>query len=527
MAILQKPWAQLLLCFLLGGIGALSLPPFPVYALPLLILSLSGFWILLTGLKKLWHAPLAGFLYGFGYFLAGIWWVGNALLVDGNAFLWALPFAVSGLQALLALFPMMAALLSQWLYKGRSIGAYIFFLSMMGFWEWARGNFFTGFPWNLFGSAWTYSLPMLQILSFGGIYLLSLYTIFLCTVPAFVIKGSAAKGLRITLLISALCLGAGLYAYGHTRLNNNQTAYNQDVVIQVVSPNIPQADKWDGSKFWDNYIQTVNAISHPTSDLSGKVRAIVLPETAFHYSAFGDPNAVAKLQQTLSAYPEKTYLLTGLLRRDELPDGGESYHNSLTGYDSTLNEVMNFNKFHLVPFGEYMPLQEYIPIGPVIGFSGFDFGTGPATKILPELPPFSPLVCYEVIFPGEVTAPPSDTEPRPQWMVNVTNDAWYAVSPGPYQHLSQTVFRAIEEGLPMIRSTNTGFSAIIDPVGRILDQNKLFETSSQVSHLPQPLRSATFFGIHKNVPFLLLVLALMSPLFIKAASKLKRKTNIQ
>lgn len=526
MALLEKTWAQLFLCFLLGGLGALSLPPFPVYMLPLMILSLSGFWLLLTKFNKFWHAPLAGFLYGFGYFLAGIWWVGNALLVDGNAFLWALPFAVSGLQALLALFPMMAALMSQWLYKGRSIGAYIFFLSMMGFWEWARGNFFTGFPWNLFGSAWTYSLPMLQVLSFGGIYLLSLYTIFLCTVPAFALKGTASKALRLSLVVLAVGMGIGLYAYGHNRISNHQTAYNQDVVIQVVSPNIPQSDKWDGSKFWDNYIQTVNAITLPTKDISGKTRAIVLPETAFHYSAFGDPNAVAKLTSALSSYPEKTYLLTGLLRRDVLADGKESYHNSLTGYDSQLNEVMNFNKFHLVPFGEYMPLQEYIPIGPVIGFSGFDFGTGPATKTLSGLPPFSPLVCYEVIFPGEVTAPASATEPRPEWMVNVTNDAWYDVSPGPYQHLSQTVFRAIEEGLPMIRSTNTGFSAIIDPVGRILDQNILFETSSQVSYLPLPLRSATFFAMHKNVPFMLVVLGLLSPALIRAFSKLRRKPRI-
>jgi apolipoprotein N-acyltransferase len=526
MGIPQKLWAKLSLCFLLGAVGAFSLPPFPIYTFPLLVLSLSGFWLLLTDFKKLWHAPLAGFLYGFGYFLAGIWWVGNALLVDGNAFLWALPFAVCGLQALLALFPMMAALISQWLYKGRSIGAYIFFLSMMGFWEWARGNFFTGFPWNLFGSAWTYSLPMLQILSTGGIYLLSLYTIFLCTVPAFALKGAAAKATRASLFVGALALGVGLYTYGHMRLSSHPTTYNQDVVIQVVSPNIPQADKWDGNKFWDNYIKTVNAISLPAQDISGKVRAIVLPETAFHYSAFEDLNAREKLKEALSVYPETTYLLTGLLRRDVLLDGSESYHNSLTGYDASMNEVMNFNKFHLVPFGEYMPLQEYIPIGPVIGFSGFNSGEGPETKILPNLPPFSPLVCYEVIFPGEVTALATDQQPRPEWLVNVTNDAWYAVSPGPYQHLSQTVFRAIEEGLPMIRATNTGFSAIIDPVGRILDQNSLFETSVQTSYLPVSVKETTLFAVYKNAPFLILLACLAFPLLIKVSSKSGRKSSI-
>lgn len=513
----QKTWAQMISCMLLGAIGALALPPFPLWCLPFMALSLSGFWLVLTRFPKLWHAPLAGFLYGFGYFVAGIWWVGNALLVDGNSFVWALPFAVSGLQALLALFPMLAALTSQWLLKGRSLPAYMFFLSMMGFWEWGRGNMLTGFPWNLFGSAWTYSLPMLQILSIGGIFTLSLYTIFLCTVPAFAWRGNASRCARIALPSIAILIGIAFYIYGDMRIKANPTSYNHDVIVQVVSPNIPQADKWDGNKFWNNYIKTVQAISLPAQDVSGKTRVIVLPETAFHYSAFDDINALNEIKNALSAYPEKTYLLTGLLRRDVSDEGEASYHNSLTGYDADMNEVMNFNKFHLVPFGEYMPFQEYIPIGPVIGFEGFAFGTGPETETLPGLPPFSPLVCYEVIFSGQIT---KENAQRPDWIVNVTNDAWYGVSPGPYQHLSQTVFRAIEEGLPLIRSTNTGFSAIIDPLGRILDQNQLFVASSQVSYLPLPAVAATIFSSNKHaIFFALIVLLALSSLVSKFRAK--------
>lgn len=503
-ACCHKTGIRMLAVFLLGGVGALSLPPFPLYMIPALFISLSGFWLLLTGFERPWHWGLAGFLFGFGYFLAGIWWVGNALLVGGNPYLWALPLAVCGLQALLALFPLLAGYSSQRFCKGRSLGAYLFFLAMMGFWEWGRGNLLTGFPWNLFGMAWTYSLPMLQVLSLGGIFLLSLLTIFTATLPGFLLAGQTSRAIKGGLSAVAIALLLAAFLYGQSRLDEHPTAYNTDIVIQVVSPNIPQEDKWDPELFWQNYTKTVDAISLPSADISGKTRVIVLPETALHYAALEDMNARAKLRQALQVYPEQTYLLTGLLRRSAEAGGEESYHNSLVGYDAAMTEVMTFDKFHLVPFGEYMPLQEYIPIGPVIGFSGFSSGDGPATKTLPGLPPFSPLVCYEVIFAGEVTQPGSP----PDWMVNVTNDAWYGVSPGPYQHLAQTVYRAIEEGIPMVRSTNTGFSAVIDPLGRIIDQNRLFEATSQAVYLPRKLAEATPFSRHKQKLFFTLLAVL-------------------
>lgn len=517
----KKNWVRMLAVFLLGGLGSLALPPFPVWMLPFLVISLSSFWIILTGFEKKWHWPLAGFLYGFGYFLGGIWWVGNALLVGGNPFLWALPLAVCGLQALLALFPMMAALMSQWFYRGRGVGAYAFFLAMMGFWEWGRGHFFTGFPWNLFGMAWTYSLPMLQTLSLGGIYLLSLLTLFLCTLPGFLVSGQSDRVIKAALLVAALVLGVSAWTYGSRRLESHPTDYDRDVVVQVVSPNIAQADKWQPELFWVNFIRTVDAIATPPNQsLTGKTRVIILPETALHYAHLEDPNARLKLEAALKPYPERTYLLSGFLRRAAGPDGSETYHNSLVGFDTSLTEVMTFDKFHLVPFGEYMPLQQYIPIGPVIGFSGFESGKGPETEILPGLPPFSPLVCYEVIFPGAVTAEDEKGyAPRPRWMVNVTNDAWYGVSPGPYQHLGQAIYRAIEEGLPMIRSTNTGFSAIIDPLGRVLDQNQLFATTSQISYLPAPLSGPTLFSSIKDRLFFLITFILFLPFLCKLVRK--------
>ncbi len=497
----ERVWCKMLACLALGGIGALSMPPF---TLPFfLLIGLSGYWIVLTSFDKKWHAPVAGFLFGFGYFVAGIWWVGNALLVGGNPYLWALPLAVAGLQALLAIFPMLAALCSQWLYKGRSVGAYLFFIAMMGFWEWGRGTFFTGFPWNMFGMTWTYTLPMLQILSVGGIYLLSLLTIFMLSVPGFVLAGNAPRHIRFGMLGLALALCAGLLLWGKSRLDAHPTAYNPDTIIQVVTPNIPQEEKWDDKLFWKNYTKTLQAIAPAKMDSSvtGNTRLIILPETAFHFAALQDPQARAELKRILSMYTEKTYLLTGLLRRSEDPaTHEESYHNSLVGLDQNADEIFAFDKFHLVPFGEYIPFQKYIPIGPVVAFAGFDSGPGPRTVTLEGAPPFSPLVCYEVIFPGAVTA-----SPRPDWMVNITNDAWYGVSPGPHQHLGHAVYRAIEEGLPMVRSTNTGISAVIDPYGRMQMASPLFEQAVQTTHLPLAAEKTVFSSLKQMIFFIFLI----------------------
>ncbi len=483
---------------LAGAIGALSMPPFTTVALAF---SFSIYWLLLTGFDRKLHVFSAGFLYGFGYFVASLWWVGNALLVGGNPYLWALPLAVCGLQALLALFPMVAAS-SQIVLPGRSLSAYLLFIASYSFWEWGRGHFFTGFPWNLAGMAWTNILPMLQSLSIFGIYGLTLVTIFAATVPAFAWKGAASKRVRYGLAAFAVLLLGVMYTGGQIRLETYSTSYNNEVVVQLVTPNIPQADKWEYEHFWNNYKKTVDAIRMTPAEngrVEGKTRLIVLPETAFQYSHFEDPRAVEELQDALRKYPEKTYLLTGLLRKTEA-----GYYNSLVGFDSNLEEKFAFNKFHLVPFGEYIPFQKYIPIGPVVAFSGFQKGDGPDSITLdPYTPSFSPLVCYEVIFPHAVVNP---DKIRPQWMVNVTNDAWYGISPGPYQHLGHAVYRAIEEGLPMARSTNTGVTALIDPLGRILTESPLYETHVQESFLPRALPSPTLYAQLGDKPFFILLI---------------------
>lgn len=505
---LEKFWVRQLALLALGAISSFAMQPYEFW--PVLVLGLSGFWFLLTENTKVWQSFLSGFLFAFGYFVAGLWWVGNALLVDGNPYLWALPLAVFGLQALLSFFLCVAGGLSHLLAPGRKLPAFLFFVAMVSFWEWGRGHMFTGFPWNLFGMTWTSSLATAQIASVGGIHFLNLATIFIMALPAFLWKGLASKNSKIALASITLALIGMNFAWGYHRLPET-TDSNKDVLIQIVTPNIAQKDKWNPELMAENFYKTVR-LMHPEASSqtkSAKTRAIVLPETALLPEVFSSPEAMNALRVALNAYPERTYLLAGALRREEDEAGAPRYFNSLIGMGKDGKIVDWFDKFHLVPFGEYIPFQKYVPFGPVAKFAGFQGGKGPETWTqFDGLPGFSPLICYEVIFAGQVTnrAP----EP-PQWMVNVTNDAWYGISPGPHQHLAQTQFRAIEEGIPVIRSTNTGISAIIDSYGHIVSETPLYQDFVQTEYLPSPAKSPTIYAVYKDKLFLTCLILLLIP----------------
>ncbi len=467
----------------------------PLYLWYNLILSLSLFWAIFSKLAdhKKWVSFLAGWLFGFGYFLYSLYWIGNALLVHGNPFSWAYPFAVVGIPFLLSFFPAIASLITRSLRPGNSFISYLVFLVSFMVVEYARGYVFTGFPWNLFGMAWTGHLEMLQILSVGGIYVLSFLTIVMFTAPGFALFGKSSSIIRIGALVLALAIGVSLYAFGSQRLANNQTEYRDDVIVQLVQPNIPQDQKWDGSLVWDNYRSILNILRRDgelKSKASNPIRLLILPETAITYHHLDSDAAMDAYKGAVQHFTEKTYLLTGALLKDT-----QGYHNSLIALDQDAKLVYSFDKFHLVPFGEYFPFQKYIPFGPIVDFSGFVEGDGPHTAQIGTVPPFSPLVCYEVIFPGAVT---TDNPERPQWIVNVTNDAWYGVSAGPFQHMAHAIYRSIEEGLPVVRSANTGISTVVDPYGRVLTVIPLNSTYTQETFLPLPARSRPLYSKLKN-----------------------------
>ena len=492
LAFMKRP----MFAMVLGTIGAFGMGPF--YIWPATLLSLALYWVHFIGLndRKPWVSFLSGFLYGFGYFLGSLWWIGNALLIDGNPFIWAYPLAVCGLPALLALFPMMAIGLTRLLSKNNSLFSFAIYLTLMLAAEWGRCHLFTGFPWNLYGMTWTGSLAMLQILSTIGIGGLSALTLICFSVVGYAFGNVHSKPLKIFVMaIAALPFGA-IYIYGQSRLDAHPTQYDTNTIVQMIQPNILQAEKWNGDKVWDNFRQTLSPLTQDiTQNYTTKPqnRFVVLPETAITYHHLATPQAREALQGRINGYDEKNlYILTGALMRD---DAG--YHNSLITLNRDAEIISSFDKFHLVPFGEYMPLSKYIPLGPLVGFESFVEGDGPHT-IAPAdgVPPFSPLVCYEVIFSGHVVA---HDGPPPKWIVNVTNDAWYGISAGPFQHLAHAQYRAIEEGLPVVRVANTGISAVFDAYGRPVLTTGLFHEANPETLLPMPSQETMFVRLNRLI----------------------------
>jgi apolipoprotein N-acyltransferase len=206
----------------------------------------------------------------------------------------------------------------------------------------------------------------------------------------------------------------------------------------------------------------------------------------------------------LSAHTSPAYLISGILdRRQNQSTGKTLYYNGVAVFDTQGQMTPVYSKTHLVPFGEFIPFQEWIPLKPVVAFSGFEKGSGSTSVAMTGIPVFSPLVCYEIIFPAEAA---TRNPLPPRWIVNVTNDAWYGKSAGPPQHFAHSIFRSIENGVPVIRSANTGISGMTDPLGRVLAKTKLDTEDNLILPLPQPLSALPLYMYIKDAGFLILVI---------------------
>lgn len=489
--LLSRRLYSAVFCLTAGALAALSMAP--LNAWPVLFISLPVLYASIVFARGMWSALLFGWLFGFGYFVCSLSWIGNALLVEGNPYQWAWPLAVSGLPALLAFFPALAMLLAYKFMNLRSLTGWLGFVSLYCGFEWLRGHLFTGFPWNLFGYTWADHLPVLQILWLSDVYTLTWLTLLWASAMAGAVFITGPRR-RWPLVLAGMSF-VGCYVYGMSVLPQN-VPMRDDVRVRIVQPNIDQAEKWQPGKLAEHF-QTHLELSKATETTSGPT-IIVWPETAVSYRILETPQAMEDLRRVLAAQPENSVLLTGFLRRDYNDD---SYANSLIMIDRQGAVSNIYDKHHLVPFGEYIPFQKWIPLAPVVQFKGFQVGAGLHSFDTPSGLRYSPLICYEIIFPGRSIAPGTS----PDFIVNVTNDAWYGDSAGPHQHLTQALFRAIETGVPVMRSANTGISAVISPYGHIIERTQLFDRLRIETYVPEQ-RSAKFFAFHDRSPLSLVIL---------------------
>ncbi len=478
------------LCLLAGALGALSMAPLSAwYVLPV---SFSVLYMALAFSSSKKAAFFYGWLFGFAYFVFGLSWIGNALLVEGNDYKWAWPLAVSGLPAVLAFFTGVSALISKAVFKLKSVSGFFGFVGVFGIFELLRGVLFTGFPWNLYGYAWAGTPEMLQILFYSDAYFLSFLTIFWTGAFSLLFVLPAKRSLPvilIALLSAALCFG-----FGSMRLQNASQDVNENIQIKIVQPNINQSEKWQRDKMVNHFAHMIEQSKATAEDI--KTTYIVWPETAMSYWLMNDPGVRGTIKAMLYSYPNGASLFTGLL--DFKPETQE-YTNSLVMLNRDARIVNQYDKSHLVPFGEYIPFQNYIPLAPVAQFQGFKTGGGPETPMTEEGLSYSPLICYEILFPHKAV----EKDQIPDFIVNVTNDGWYGMSAGPYQHLTKAVFRAIETGVPVIRSANTGISTVVSPYGGTITPSALFESAVTTYELPAKIESGRFSTGFKLALFLL------------------------
>ncbi|MGB9154705.1 MAG: apolipoprotein N-acyltransferase, partial [Alphaproteobacteria bacterium] len=474
---------------------ALSMPPFDFF--PLLWVCFPALIFLLQGTTNARQAFVTGWSFAFGFLVFGLYWIAVSMFVDLAHFWWAVPLAVAGLPACFAIYYGIAAVIARRIGLSRLSGAITFGL-LWFLADYARGHLFTGFPWNLTGYAWSGVLPVLQVTGIFGIYGLTLLTTVAACLPASV--ADTVKAGRIA-CVASLMMFAVFAIGGEVRLQTTSVGTVPDVHLRLVQPNIAQTLKMRNDEREPGF-QTLLDLSSAKSDV--QPTHIFWPETASTYYLSEDAD---HRQEIAARIPSSADVITGVVRRELDENGDTDFYNSLVVVDGLGRLVGGYDKAHLVPFGEFMPERKYIPFIKAVAASDADFSAGPGVRSLRVLglPLFSPLICYEAIFPGDVVA----QDDRPGFMVNLTNDAWYGNTTGPYQHFAIVRVRTIEEGLPLIRIANTGISGVIDPLGRIVQRLGLGKRGFIDSDLPNAM-SVTFFSKWREAPlwsgFLILVL---------------------
>ena len=535
--VLAWGWKRAAIAFGAGAVSVAGLAP--VDAWPLLFLTFPILVWLVDGAGAgtrggIVSAAFAGWWFGFGYFLAGLYWVGNAFLVDAQIFGWMLPFAVTILPAGLALFTALGTALARLIWT-RGAMRILALAVALTFSEWLRGHLLTGFPWNTFGYALTGPLAIAQAVSLVGVWGLTFLAVAIFSTPAALIDErvhTRRPWLPIVLGIGALTALAG---YGMVRLWLAPTTFVDDVRLRIMQPNLQQDQKFNYSAkqaVIERYLALSDRATSSQSAGVQDVTHLIWPESAFPFFLTREPDALARIAALL---PARTVLITGGIRAPDAGPGpkpnGLAY-NSVYVIDHAGSILGIYDKVHLVPFGEFLPFQNFLEGLGIVQLTklpgGFLAGDRRRPLTVPRAPSLLPLVCYEIIFPSD--AVPRREQPgwlyehfgryvdrpfvagngqRPGWLLNLTNDGWFGASAGPYQHFQQAQVRAIEEGLPLVRAANTGISAVVDPLGRVIASLPLGTDGVLDARLPKPVAPTVYARTGDSIAGIVIGMALV------------------
>ena len=508
--ILSWGWKRAAIALAAGALSALAMAPFNAW--PVLLMTFPVMvWLIDGAGAGRWRgvpaAAMAGWWFGLGYFVPGLYWIGYAFLVDASTFAWLMPFAVLGLPAYLALFTAFGFALARLIWT-RDASRVIALASTLTLSEWLRGHVLTGFPWNAFGYALTEPLALAQTASLIGLWGLTFLSVAIFASPAVLIDGRS-RGRRPWIApMLALLLLVAMAIFGTVRLMLHPTTNVAKVKLRIMQPNLQQDVRFNyaaKAEVMQKYLTLSDRASGPQSTGVRDASILIWPESAFPFFLTHEADAMAQIAELL---PKGTILITGSVRAPDLPPGTRitRAYNSVYVIDHDGSVLSIYDKLNLVPFGEFLPFQDWME---KLGFTqltkvqgGFIPGTVRRTMAIPGAPRALPLICYEAIFPADLGA----RDDRPGWIVNLTNDGWFGISTGPYQHLQQARLRAVEQGLPVVRAANTGISAVIDPLGRIVARLGLGIEGVLDSTLPAAI-APTIYARFGDIPAAIIVAA--------------------
>ena len=504
--------------FLLGAITILGFQPYNFTYLN--FFSFSALLFLILFIKKRTQSKYRkkksnryffylGCSFGFGFFLLGNYWI-MASLTHDEMFKNLIPFSLILIPLFLSLFFGLAILFTG-PFSEKKIHFILLFSLIFSIFEFLRGNLLTGFPWNLISYTWSWSIESIQILSLIGAYGLSLISITIFCIPFLFFQKNIIKN-NVIFFIFFLIIFAGNYIYGSYEIDSSNYEFDQNISIKIVSPNFSLKDYQTKSEI--SQLKRLIKISSPEKN---KKTLFIWPEGIFYETYLKDIEQYKNL--FVDKFSENHLIILGINNFTNSNEyKNQKYFNSLVILNHKLDILSIYNKINLVPFGEFLPFEKTLSkfglkkITP--GYNSFSAGDIRTTLSLGSI--FNeklilPLICYEIIYPGKITT----KKQFPDLIVNISEDAWFGQTIGPYQHFSKAIYRSVEEGIFIARSANKGISAFIDPNGKVIKSLNTRESGNIELNFPYFKQSTLFSNYGNKIFFLIILLYIFLTLIFK------------
>jgi len=484
--------------FFSGLLSGLSFAP--VFFLPgILSISILSFYVYKS--KNFKNTFVSSWTWGFGYYIAAIYWVPSALFMFLDDFWWLIPIAFIFGPLFMAITIAIQSIITQFFYQKLKSNFTLIFTCSWLLYELIISWLFTGFPWALIGYSLSFSDILTQIASIFGIYGISFLLVYISS--GFYLLwlqdfSALKKHIYISLMIVAIVI-----CYGKVNLYYNPTELTE-IKVRIIQPSLPIQNKWKEEDFWNNLN---NHIDLSNLDLDFKPDLIIWPEGAIV--------TLYKNQEVLNYITSSLKNFDGLLMSggfDQVSNKDKQHYNAFYAINKNADLVFMYHKQHLVPFGEYIPFKNILPLEKIThGFEDYAKGSTETIFNLDQINlKVASLICYESVFPSEVRKKTFGSDV----IVHTTFDTWFGKSSGPYQHFYMSKIRAIENGLPLLRSGNNGVSAIIDPAGRILQRSQIDEVIKIDGFVPKKLKHKTLYSQYGNITLIFLLLTLITQRFL-------------